>query len=186
MSSPPSTSPSQPPAPATSRPKWKAPVPSAVAEAMGLHCNANNAEPALSTPSAIWGRVLMLHPQYSRGTLLRKKFRLFRILAFVLGVHYNDKRSGRDFFFFDGAQAFGFRVCLIGGVPYWGPYYQGILLFGGLNWGSPAFVNPHMLSAHMTPSLPRRWTVPLSPGRLPGFPHAVPVCGGGGGGGGGL
>ena len=28
------------------------------------------------------------------------------------------------------------------GVPNWGPYYKGILLFENLYWGSPIFVNP--------------------------------------------
>ena len=41
----------------------------------------------------------MLHPQYSRGMLLRNVLRLFRILALVLGVHYNEKFSGRGCFF---------------------------------------------------------------------------------------
>ena len=32
------------------------------------------------------------------------------------------------------------------GVPSWGPYCRGILLFGGLCLGSPIVVNPHMFN----------------------------------------
>ena len=40
----------------------------------------------------------MLHPQYSRGTLVRNFCGSSGFWPFVLGVHYNDKFSGRDFF----------------------------------------------------------------------------------------
>ena len=37
-------------------------------------------------------------------------------------------------------------------VPYWGPHYKGILLFGVYFRGSPLFVNPHvLLEAHIRP-----------------------------------
>ena len=33
-------------------------------------------------------------------------------------------------------------VPILGGAPFWGPYYRGILLFGGLYEGSLIFVKP--------------------------------------------
>ena len=36
------------------------------------------------------------------------------------------------------------KGCTILGVPYWGPYYKGILLLGDLHWESPIFVKSHL------------------------------------------
>ena len=48
------------------------------------------------------------------------------------------------------------------GVPYWGPYYKGILLFGG----SPVFVNPHLV-LHYNISLTLPGTISNQVSRAP-------------------
>ena len=53
-------------------------------------------------------------------------------------------------------------------VPYWGPYYKGILLFKGLYWGPLILVSPHIEKSPPPPSPkktlnPKQIRKPLAP-----------------------